>query len=165
MSRKEQQHKPEGATQGQNGEAVELLYRLSTRDHPLQTVTDAAFVPCGIIFLPALRASTLRTHETRIFGDPTVGTHQQKCSPFLSAPITIRARLQLLYFLSGKAVLPLYPCRAVLQNIAMSSTNGVNGVPHQNPSLPAVYIVAAARTPVGSFLGYLTILRAAFPAH
>lgn len=35
-----------------------------------------------------------------------------------------------------------------------------NGVPHPKPSLPPVYIVAAARTPVGSFLGSLSSLTA-----
>ncbi|KIV91714.1 hypothetical protein PV10_06227 [Exophiala mesophila] len=42
----------------------------------------------------------------------------------------------------------------------MTSTNGVNGTPHQKPSLPPVYIVAVARTPVGSFLGSLSSLSA-----
>jgi len=42
----------------------------------------------------------------------------------------------------------------------MAATSGVNGVPHQKPSLPPVYIVAAARTPVGSFLGSLSSLTA-----
>ncbi|OAP63248.1 acetyl-CoA C-acetyltransferase [Fonsecaea erecta] len=35
-----------------------------------------------------------------------------------------------------------------------------NGVPHPKPSLPAVYVVAVARTPVGSFLGSLSSLTA-----
>jgi acetyl-CoA acetyltransferase len=35
-----------------------------------------------------------------------------------------------------------------------------NGVPHEKPSLPPVYIVAAARTPVGMFLGSLANLTA-----
>jgi len=35
-----------------------------------------------------------------------------------------------------------------------------NGVPHPKPSLPPVYIVAAARTPVGMFLGSLSSLTA-----
>ncbi|OAG41474.1 hypothetical protein AYO21_04416 [Fonsecaea monophora] len=35
-----------------------------------------------------------------------------------------------------------------------------NGVPHPKPSLPSVYIVAVARTPVGSFLGSLSSLTA-----
>ncbi|RVX69725.1 Acetyl-CoA acetyltransferase [Exophiala mesophila] len=42
----------------------------------------------------------------------------------------------------------------------MTSTNGLNGTPHQKPSLPPVYIVAVARTPVGSFLGSLSSLSA-----
>ncbi|KIV77183.1 hypothetical protein PV11_09005 [Exophiala sideris] len=42
----------------------------------------------------------------------------------------------------------------------MAATNGTNGVPHQKPSLPSVYIVAAARTPVGMFLGSLSSLTA-----
>ncbi|EXJ57010.1 acetyl-CoA C-acetyltransferase [Cladophialophora yegresii CBS 114405] len=40
------------------------------------------------------------------------------------------------------------------------ATNGANGVPHQKPSLPPVYIVAVARTPVGMFLGSLSSLTA-----
>ena len=40
------------------------------------------------------------------------------------------------------------------------ATNGTNGVPHRKPSLPPVYIVAAARTPVGMFLGSLSSLTA-----
>ncbi|KAJ9615816.1 erg10, acetyl-CoA C-acetyltransferase [Cladophialophora chaetospira] len=40
------------------------------------------------------------------------------------------------------------------------ATNGVNGLPHSRPSLPPVYIVATARTPVGSFLGSLSSLTA-----
>ncbi|KIW23519.1 uncharacterized protein PV07_11711 [Cladophialophora immunda] len=40
------------------------------------------------------------------------------------------------------------------------AANNVNGVPHPKPSLPAVYIVAVARTPVGSFLGSLSSLKA-----
>lgn len=36
----------------------------------------------------------------------------------------------------------------------MAATNGANGTPHHKPSLPPVYIVAVARTPIGSFLGY-----------
>ena len=35
-----------------------------------------------------------------------------------------------------------------------------NGVPHSKPTLPPVYIVAAARTPVGGFLGSLSTLTA-----
>lgn len=35
-----------------------------------------------------------------------------------------------------------------------------NGIPHTKPSLPPVYIVAAARTPVGCFLGSLSSLTA-----
>ena len=35
-----------------------------------------------------------------------------------------------------------------------------NGVPHEKPSLPPVYIVAAARTPVGMFLGSLSSMTA-----
>lgn len=35
-----------------------------------------------------------------------------------------------------------------------------NGVPHAKPSLPPVYIVAVARTPVGAFLGSLSSLTA-----
>ncbi|KAJ9657777.1 erg10, acetyl-CoA C-acetyltransferase [Neophaeococcomyces mojaviensis] len=35
-----------------------------------------------------------------------------------------------------------------------------NGVPHAKPSLPPVYIVSAARTPVGCFLGSLSSLTA-----
>ncbi|EXJ67362.1 acetyl-CoA C-acetyltransferase [Cladophialophora psammophila CBS 110553] len=40
------------------------------------------------------------------------------------------------------------------------AANNANGVPHRKPSLPPVYIVAMARTPVGSFLGSLSSLTA-----
>ena len=42
-------------------------------------------------------------------------------------------------------------------HIAIMATNGV---PHSKPALPPVYIVAAARTPVGGFLGSLSTLTA-----
>ena len=41
----------------------------------------------------------------------------------------------------------------------MAQNNGVNGI-HHKPSFPSVYIVSAARTPVGSFLGSLSSLTA-----
>lgn len=55
----------------------------------------------------------------------------------------LQLKLLLLYF---------YTCLVV--NMA------TNGVPHRKPALPSVYIVAAARTPVGSFLGSLSTLTA-----
>jgi hypothetical protein len=52
--------------------------------------------------------------------------------------------------------LPIRKRRQLLVH-KMAQTNGVH---HSKPSLPPVYIVAAARTPVGMFLGSLSSLKA-----
>jgi hypothetical protein len=57
-------------------------------------------------------------------------------------------------------VLEKCPSTKSLEFLLHTHIMATNGTTHAKPSLPPVYIVAAARTPVGMFLGSLSSLTA-----